>query len=160
MNKKSAIDKARTLCQQLCDSNKEASQKFDLKNKLTSVDKPYTEIGTKLGKFILISYGVFIYVFFSTTLQYITYALLICRPTGFRELYILGLKIAIFLLDERLKALDGAVHAGQQFKTSLQDMLQWVENKNEDLDTIDPISAEGDQLHQQQLQNDVSVREM
>ena len=50
-NKKPSVDKARSLCQQLCDGNKEPSQKFDLKNKLASVEKPYIEIGKKLGMY-------------------------------------------------------------------------------------------------------------
>ena len=49
LSKKPSVDKARSLCQQLCEANKEPSQKFDLKNKLASVDKPYVEIGKKLG---------------------------------------------------------------------------------------------------------------
>ena len=47
--KKPKVEKARQLCQQLCDGSKEGSQKFDLKNKLASVDKPYGDIGKKIG---------------------------------------------------------------------------------------------------------------
>ena len=43
------VEKAAALCKQLVDSTKEGSIKFDLKNKLTNVEKPYNEICKKLG---------------------------------------------------------------------------------------------------------------
>ena len=44
------VDEAAALCKQLCDSTKEGSTKFDLKNKLAAVEKPYNDICKKIGK--------------------------------------------------------------------------------------------------------------
>ena len=43
------LDEAVRLCKQLCDSTKEGSTKFDLKNKLSSVEKPFNDIKKRLG---------------------------------------------------------------------------------------------------------------
>lgn len=47
---KPKIEEAATLCKQLCDSTKEQSTKFDLRNKLSSVEKPYNDASKKRGK--------------------------------------------------------------------------------------------------------------
>ena len=44
------VDEARRLCEELCDMTKESSTKFDLKNKLASVDAPFTEVEKKIGQ--------------------------------------------------------------------------------------------------------------
>ena len=45
------VEEARQLCRQLSDSTKEPSTKFDIKNKLTNVDKPFQDIKKKLGRY-------------------------------------------------------------------------------------------------------------
>ena len=44
------VDEARRLCEELCGMTKESSTKFDLKNKLASVDSPFTEVEKKIGQ--------------------------------------------------------------------------------------------------------------
>lgn len=48
-DKKPEMDEARRLCKQLVDNTKEPSTKFDLKNKLANVERPYTDLTKKIG---------------------------------------------------------------------------------------------------------------
>lgn len=48
--KQPEVDSARMLCKQLVDNTKESSTKFDLKNKLANVEKPYNEMLKKIGE--------------------------------------------------------------------------------------------------------------
>ena len=43
------LDEARKLCKLLVDNTKESSTKFDLKNKLANVERPYTDLIKKIG---------------------------------------------------------------------------------------------------------------
>ena len=49
-NQQTTVDDAAKLCKELCEFTKEGSTKFDLKNKLGSVEKPFNDIKKKLGK--------------------------------------------------------------------------------------------------------------
>ena len=57
---------------------------------------------------------------------------------------------------ERKRALDGAVHEGHKFQTSLQDMLQWMTNVQDSLDDTDPVSGDRDVLVKQALEQEAS----
>lgn len=48
--KKQVVEKAQDECQQMCDAVKEPLTKFDLKNKLASVEKPFKDLERKIGK--------------------------------------------------------------------------------------------------------------
>ncbi len=48
--KQPEVESARRLCKQLVDATKESSTKFDLKNKLANVEKPYNELLKKIGE--------------------------------------------------------------------------------------------------------------
>ncbi len=48
--KKPNVEQAKSLCKQLCDKTKESSTKFDLKNKLANVERPYNDMVKKIGK--------------------------------------------------------------------------------------------------------------
>ena len=48
--KEKALDEARDLCKKLCDKIKESASKSDLKNKLTSVERPLNDISKKIGR--------------------------------------------------------------------------------------------------------------
>ena len=49
--KKQVVEKAQDECQEMCDAVKEPLTKFDLKNKLASVEKPFKDLERKIGKF-------------------------------------------------------------------------------------------------------------
>ncbi len=49
---------ARNLCKQLCDGIKESSSKFDLKNKLTNVERPFHDVNKKIGELLRRSHFV------------------------------------------------------------------------------------------------------
>ena len=49
MEKRPKLDEARKLCKLLVDNTKESSTKFDLKNKLANVERPYTDLIKKIG---------------------------------------------------------------------------------------------------------------
>ena len=44
-----ALEDARSLCKQMCDNIKETSTKFDVKNKLAAIERPFKDIQKKLG---------------------------------------------------------------------------------------------------------------
>ena len=44
------VEEVKVLCKQLCDKTKESSTKFDLKNKLASIEKPFNEMTKKLDE--------------------------------------------------------------------------------------------------------------
>jgi hypothetical protein len=44
------VDELRNLCAQMCDKVKESSSKFDLKNKLSTVERPFKDVSKKLCK--------------------------------------------------------------------------------------------------------------
>lgn len=48
--KQPLVAEAARLCHELCDQAKEGSTKFDLKNKLNSVERPVKDIVKKIGK--------------------------------------------------------------------------------------------------------------
>ena len=49
MENRPKLDEARKLCKLLVDNTKESSTKFDLKNKLANVERPYTDLIKKIG---------------------------------------------------------------------------------------------------------------
>ena len=49
------IDELRNVCAQMCDKVKESSSKFDLKNKLAAVERPFKDVNKKLSECYLIS---------------------------------------------------------------------------------------------------------
>ena len=61
------------------------------------------------------------------------------------------------IVGERKKALDGAVQDGQKFQTSLQDMIQWMSDLQDNLEATPPVSGERDTLVKQSLEQEVGV---
>ena len=49
--REAGLNEGRQLCKELCDVTKEASTKFDLKSKLTSVERPFADFKKKIGEF-------------------------------------------------------------------------------------------------------------
>lgn len=49
--KEKDLEEARKLCKKMCDGVKESSAKFDLKNKLANVERPYEDLKKKLGEY-------------------------------------------------------------------------------------------------------------
>lgn len=99
------MEEVKTLCKQLCDKTKESSSKFDLKNKLMTVEKPYAEISKKL--------------------------------------------------EERKKNLEGAVAEGEKFNTQLSDMVKWVVGKQEEVESLPPLSGQAEILANQAREHEV-----
>ena len=50
--REAGLNEGRQLCKELCDVTKEASTKFDLKSKLTSVERPFADFKKKIGEFV------------------------------------------------------------------------------------------------------------
>ena len=48
---------ARDLCAQLCDVTSETSTRFDLKSKLSSVERPLSDLRKQLGAFSIVIYS-------------------------------------------------------------------------------------------------------
>lgn len=57
------MTKAKDLCQQLCDSTKDASTKADLKAKMAALDKDVNDTVKKLGNIILLYMEIFMLYF-------------------------------------------------------------------------------------------------
>ena len=49
------LDDARNLCKQLCEGIKESASKFDLKNKLTNIERPFNDLNKKIGEWLNLS---------------------------------------------------------------------------------------------------------
>ena len=47
------------LCKKMCSNLKESSSKFDLKNKITTIERPLKDLQKKLGRFSLLGYFLF-----------------------------------------------------------------------------------------------------
>lgn len=47
--KEKDVEEVKQLCKKMCDGVKESSAKFDLKNKLANVERPYEDLKKKLG---------------------------------------------------------------------------------------------------------------
>ena len=103
---------ARDLCAKLCDVTSETSTRFDLKSKLSSVERPLADIRRQIGK--------------------ITASISKINNTKPQKAFVHF--IFIVFADARKKQLESAAKEGDSFRSDVSEALDWLSDTHARLD--------------------------